>query len=96
MFIMTEIFPGGRLPSIEMVEEHAVEGGLHAHPQALAAAALRQDPRIWAAALEAQRRQGHRDPVRRGLRALHELPDRLRETCSAIGYIDVNQFTLAK
>ncbi len=28
-FIVTEIFPGGRLPSIEKVEEHSSKGGFH-------------------------------------------------------------------
>ena len=36
-FIMTEIFPGGRLPSVPMVEERAAEGGFTLHPQAGAA-----------------------------------------------------------
>ena len=40
-FIMTEIFPGGAPPTIEMVEEHS-RGGLHADPPPVAAAALRQ------------------------------------------------------
>ena len=54
-FILTEIFPGGRLPSIEMVEEHSSNGGFHAHPRAVAAAALRQDPRPVGLSLEAHR-----------------------------------------
>ena len=29
-FIITEIFPGGRLPSIEMVEDHSAKRGFHA------------------------------------------------------------------
>ncbi len=44
-FLMTEIFPGGRLPSIPMVREHAVAAGFARHSGSVAAAALRQDPR---------------------------------------------------
>ena len=44
-FIMTEIFPGGRLPSIEMVEDRASEGGFTVTRDAVAAAALRPDAR---------------------------------------------------
>ena len=43
-FIMTEIFPGGRLPSIEMVVEHSAKAGFHVDPPLVAAAALHQDP----------------------------------------------------
>ena len=44
-FIMTEIFPGGRLPSVPMVEERAAEGGFKVHPYAVAAAPLCADAR---------------------------------------------------
>ncbi|MGB3484623.1 MAG: cyclopropane mycolic acid synthase family methyltransferase [Mycobacterium sp.] len=54
-FIMTEIFPGGRLPSIPMVEERAAEGGFTItrvqHLQAHYARTLD----IWAAALESRK-----------------------------------------
>ena len=43
MFIVTEIFPGGQLPTIETVEQHATDGRLHGHPHPVAAAALRAD-----------------------------------------------------
>src|SRR4029077_21217049 len=32
-FILTEIFPGGRLPSIEKVEEYATKGGFELTPR---------------------------------------------------------------
>jgi len=54
-FIMTEIFPGGRLPSIPMVEERATEGGFNVtrvqHLQPHYARTLD----TWAAALEAHK-----------------------------------------
>ena len=44
-FMMTEIFPGGQLPSIEMVEEQASKAGFTLTRQPVAAGGLRQDPR---------------------------------------------------
>ena len=79
-FIITEIFPGGRLPSIEKVEEHATQGRLHADPPPVAAAALRPDPgHAGPRRCEAHKDEAIADPVRRGLRPLHAVPDRLRE-----------------
>ena len=40
-FILTEIFPGGYLPSIEMLGRARRQARLHPGPQAVAAAALR-------------------------------------------------------
>ena len=42
-FILTEIFPGGRLPSIEMVGEYATPAGFTLTRTPVAAAALRAD-----------------------------------------------------
>jgi cyclopropane-fatty-acyl-phospholipid synthase len=64
-FIMDEIFPGGRLPSVELVKERATKA-LRAHAGHLVGRARIPQGR------------GHRDPVRRGLRPLHALPDRVR------------------
>jgi cyclopropane-fatty-acyl-phospholipid synthase len=51
-FIMTEIFPGGRLPSIEKVEEHSSKGGfgLTRHQSLQPHYAKTLD--LWGAALE--------------------------------------------
>ena len=95
-FIITEIFPGGRLPSIEMVEEHASKAGFTVDPLAVAAAALRADAGHVGGEPGGQQGRGDRDPVRRGLRPLHEVPDRLRGRVPRVGYIDVHQFTLEK
>ena len=77
-FILTEIFPGGYLPSIEMVEEYATPARLQADPHAVAAAALRPDAGHLGGGAGGAQGRGHRHPVRRGLRPLHALPDRLR------------------
>ena len=43
-FIMDEIFPGGDLPQVNVVEEHATKAGFEVKPGAAAAAALRAHP----------------------------------------------------
>ncbi len=77
-FMMEEIFPGGRLPNVALVEKHAEEAGFEvARVQSLRQHYARTLT-IWAAALEARKDEAIADPVGRGLRALHEVPDRLR------------------
>ena len=44
-FIMDEIFPGGELPKVALVEEHATKAGFEVKPGPAAAAALRD--RRW-------------------------------------------------
>ena len=78
-FILTEIFPGGRLPSIEKLEEHATKGGFRLTPPPVAAAALRQDPRPVGRGPRGAQGRSHQGLFRRGLRAIHEVPDRLRQ-----------------
>ena len=54
-FIMDEIFPGGRLPSVAVVEEHATKAGFEvARVQSLRLHYARTLD-IWAAALEARK-----------------------------------------
>ena len=54
-FIVTEIFPGGRLPSIEKVEEHATKAGFNVtHIQSLQLHFARTLD-FWAEALEAHK-----------------------------------------
>ena len=95
-FILTEIFPGGRLPSIEMVEEHAATGRLHPDPHA--SRCSRTTRARWTSgptALEA-----HRDEAI-AIQS-EEVYDRYMHYLTGCakgfraGYIDVNQFTLAK
>ena len=54
------------------------EGRLQHHPRAAAAIALPAHPRALGSRASVPQGRGHRDPVRRGLRAVHEVPDRLR------------------
>ncbi len=66
-FIMTEIFPGGRLPSIEMVEERAGAAGFTVTRVQSLQPALRSHPRHVGSRAGGQPRPGDRDPVARGL-----------------------------
>ena len=77
-FILTEIFPGGYLPTIELVGEHGDQGRLHTDPHPVVTAALRADAGPLGRGAGGTPGRGHRGPVRRGLRPLHALPDRLR------------------
>ena len=76
-FIMDEIFPGGMLPKVAVVEEHATKVGFEVTRVQSLRLHYAKTLDIWATALEAAR-MSDRDPVRRGLRALHEVPHRLR------------------
>ena len=94
-FIVTEIFPGGRLPSIEMVEERSAEAGFTlARRQSLQLHYARTLD-IWSAALEARKDEAiaiqSEEVYDRYMRYLPGCAKMFR-----IGYIDVNQFTLEK
>ncbi|OBA63860.1 SAM-dependent methyltransferase [Mycobacterium sp. 1100029.7] len=94
-FIAREIFPGGQLPAIEMVEFHASKMGFNL--------ARRQSLRLhyartldcWAVALQA-----HQDEaIRIQSEEVYERYMRYLTGCARAfraGYIDVNQFTLRK
>jgi cyclopropane-fatty-acyl-phospholipid synthase len=94
-FILTEIFPGGRLPSIEMVEKRSADAGF--------TLALRQSlqPHYaktldhWATALESHKDQA----VKIQSEEIYERYMHYLTGCAKgfrTGYIDVNQFTLTK
>lgn len=94
-FIAREIFPGGQLPAIEMVEFHASKMGFNL--------ARRQSLRLhyartldhWAVALQ----ERHRDAVRIQSEEVYQRYMRYLTGCARAfraGYIDVNQFTLRK
>ncbi|OBK14544.1 cyclopropane mycolic acid synthase family methyltransferase [Mycobacterium asiaticum] len=94
-FIVTEIFPGGRLPSVEKVEEHATKAGFSvSHLESLQLHFARTLD-LWADALVA-----HRDEAI-AIQS-EEIYDRYMKylTGSAesfrIGYIDCHHFTLTK
>ncbi|OBI09313.1 SAM-dependent methyltransferase [Mycolicibacter heraklionensis] len=94
-FIATEIFPGGRLPTIEMVEEYSARAGFTLTRRQSLQPHYAKTLDCWAAALE-----GNKD------RAIEiqgqEVYDRYMHYLTGcangfrIGYIDVNQYTLQK
>jgi cyclopropane-fatty-acyl-phospholipid synthase len=94
-FILTEIFPGGRLPSIEKVEEHSTKAGFTlARIQSLQPHYARTLA-TWAASLEA-----HKDEaIAIQSEEVYERYMRYLTGCAKgfrVGYIDVDQFTLEK
>ena len=94
-FILTEIFPGGYLPSIELVGEHAEKAGFTlTRTQSLQPHYARTLDN-WAAALEAQRDEA----IAIQSEEVYDKYMHYLTTCAEgfrIGYIDVNQFTLRK
>lgn len=94
-FILTEIFPGGRLPTTQKVEEYAIPAGFTlTRTQSLQAHYARTLDQ-WAEALEA-----HKDEAIAV--QSEEVYDRYMKYLTGcaggfrIGYIDVHQFTLEK
>ena len=93
-FILTEIFPGGYLPTIELVEERAAEAGFDLTRRQSLQPHYARTLDHWSAALEA-----HRDEAIAV--QSEEVYDRYMHYLTGcaqgfrVGYIDVNQFTLA-
>ncbi len=94
-FIVTEIFPGGRLPSIEMVTEHSAKVGFRLTRRQSLQPHYAKTLDMWAEALRARREEAieiqSEEMYERYIKYLTGCADAFR-----IGYIDVNQFTLAK
>ncbi|WAJ44062.1 cyclopropane mycolic acid synthase family methyltransferase [Mycobacterium sp. Aquia_216] len=94
-FIGTEIFPGGQLPPIEMVEFHASKAGFNlSRRQSLQLHYARTLDR-WALALE----EHHSEAVRIQSEEVYQRYMKYLTGCARAfraGYIDVNQFTLRK
>ena len=94
-FIMTEIFPGGRLPSIEMVEDRASEGGFTVTREQRLQPHYARTLDLWAEALEA-----HRDEaIRIQSEEVYERYMKYLTGCAKMfrnGQTDVCQFTLEK
>jgi cyclopropane-fatty-acyl-phospholipid synthase len=94
-FIITEIFPGGRLPSIEKVEDHSSKAGFELTRRQSLQPHYAKTLDHWAAALEAHKQQAieiqSEEVYERYMRYLTGCANGFR-----VGYIDVNQFTLAK
>jgi cyclopropane-fatty-acyl-phospholipid synthase len=94
-FIVTEIFPGGRLPSIEKVEAHSSKGGFRLTRRQSLQPHYAKTLDLWAAALEA-----HQDEaIQVASEEVYERYMKYLTGCAnsfRTGYIDVNQFTLEK
>jgi cyclopropane-fatty-acyl-phospholipid synthase len=94
-FIVTEIFPGGRLPSIEMVEERSADAGFTLTRRQSLQPHYVKTLDHWAAALES-----HKDEaIAIQSEVVYERYMKYLTGCAnafRTGYIDVNQFTLEK
>jgi cyclopropane-fatty-acyl-phospholipid synthase len=94
-FIMTEIFPGGRLPSIPMVEERATEGGFKVTRVQRLQPHYARTLDLWAAALEARKAEAiaiqSQEVYDRYMKYLTGCAKLFRQ-----GQTDVCQFTLEK
>ena len=94
-FIVTEIFPGGRLPSIPMVEDRATAGGFTVQRVQSLQPHYAKTLDLWAEGLQARKDEAIAIQSEEVYEPVHEVPDRLRGHVP-VGYIDVNQFTLEK
>jgi cyclopropane-fatty-acyl-phospholipid synthase len=94
-FIVTDIFPGGRLPMIETVTEHATKVGFKVTRVQSLQPDFARTLDMWVEALEA-----HKDEaVAIQSEEVYERYMRYLTGCARgfrIGYIDCNQFTLEK
>jgi cyclopropane-fatty-acyl-phospholipid synthase len=94
-FIVTEIFPGGRLPTVEMVDGHAGKAGFTLTRRQALQPHYARTLTEWAAALEA-----HKDKaIEIQSEEVYERFIKYMTGCAKafrMGYIDVNQFTLEK
>jgi cyclopropane-fatty-acyl-phospholipid synthase len=94
-FIMTEIFPGGRLPSIEKVQDHSSKAGFNLTRRQSLQPHYAKTLDHWAEALEARKNEA----IEIQSEEVYERYMHYLTGCAKgfrIGYIDVNQFTLEK
>ena len=94
-FVMTEIFPGGRLPSIEKVEEHSTQAGFKLTDIQSLQSDFARTLDMWADVLESRKDEAiaiqSEEVYEQYTKFLRGTADGFR-----IGYIDINQFTLEK
>jgi cyclopropane-fatty-acyl-phospholipid synthase len=94
-FILMEIFPGGRLPSTDMVEEHSAKAGFTLTRRQSLQPHYARTLDVWAEALRAHRDEAIKiqseEVYGRYMKYLTGCAELFRT-----GYIDVNQFTLEK
>jgi cyclopropane-fatty-acyl-phospholipid synthase len=94
-FIMTDIFPGGRLPSVSLVETHAKKAGFQVSRVHSLKEHYAKTLDLWAAALEENRD----DAVAAQSQEMYDRYMKYLTGCADLfrgGYLDVNQFTLTK
>lgn len=94
-FIMGEIFPGGRLPFVSVVEEHAKKAGFRVERVQPLRVHYARTLEIWAAALEARRDEA----IAIQSEEIYNRYAKYLTGCAELfndGYTDVCQFTLAK
>ena len=78
-FIVTEIFPGGRIPTAKMMVEHGEKAGFVVPEYLSLQTHYVRTLRTWADTLEAKKETVLEVTNRRGLRQVHEVPARLPE-----------------
>jgi cyclopropane-fatty-acyl-phospholipid synthase len=94
-FILTEIFPGGRLPSIEMVEQHSAKAGFTLPRRQSLQPHYARTLDLWAEVLEAHKSEA----IEIQSEEVYERYMKYLTGCANLfrtGYVDVNQFTLEK
>jgi cyclopropane-fatty-acyl-phospholipid synthase len=94
-FLLEEIFPGGRLPTVAMVEEHAAKVGFTVSRIQRLRLHYKRTLDMWAAALEA-----HKDEaIEIQSEAVYDRYMKYLTGCAELfrdGYTDLCQFTLDK
>jgi cyclopropane-fatty-acyl-phospholipid synthase len=95
MFVAREIFPGGQLPTIEAVQQHATAAGFTIDRIQSLQPHYARTLDVWAQALGGRRDEAiavqSEEVYERYMKYLTGCADMFRK-----GYIDVNQFTLRK
>ncbi|OBJ75980.1 cyclopropane mycolic acid synthase MmaA2 [Mycobacterium colombiense] len=94
-FLQTEIFPGGRLPTIEMVEEHSSRAGFTLTRRQSLQTHYARTLDLWAEALRARKDEA----IEIQSEEVYERYIKYLTGCAKLfwgGYVDVNQFTLEK
>jgi cyclopropane-fatty-acyl-phospholipid synthase len=94
-FIMTDIFPGGRLPSIEKIDEHSTKVAFKVARRQSLQSDFAKTLDSWAEALQAHKDEAvaiqSEEVYERYMKFLTGCANAFR-----VGYIDCNQFTLEK
>jgi cyclopropane-fatty-acyl-phospholipid synthase len=94
-FILAEIFPGGWLPTIPLVEEHAVETGFKVTRVQSLQLHYARTLEMWAAALEANKEKA----IAIQSQKVYDRYMKYLTGCAKLfrqGYTDIDQFTLEK